>query len=257
MNPPVEKDLFSFACHVAQEAAQLTLNWFQKVDLQIDIKADGTEVTDADLSAEEFIRTAIGKECPEDTVVGEEDSTTTGTSSRRWIIDPIDGTASFVRGVPLYSSLLAMFDEYGPAIGLIHLPALGQSLLAGRGLGAINNGKPARISSIKSIPESCISSSSFDQPWWPDKPLRSILNSGAKTRTWGDGYGYFLVGTGRIEAMIDPSLYTYDIAPMLTVIPECGGTITTWDGGEILEDKKGLVATNGQIHEELLTTLSS
>jgi histidinol-phosphatase len=82
------------------------------------------------------------------------------------------------------------------------------------------------------------------------------LNSGAKTRTWGDGYGYFLVGTGRIEAMIDPSLYIYDIAPMLTVIPECGGTITTWDGGETLEDKQGWIATNGQIHEELLATLS-
>ena len=189
-------------------------------------------------------------------MVGEEDSTTKGTSSRRWIIDPIDGTASFVRGVPLYSSLLAMFDEYGPAIGLIHLPALGQSLLAGRGLGATNNGKQAQISTIGSIPDSCISSSSFDQPWWPDKPLHSILNSGAKTRTWGDGYGYFLVGTGRIEAMIDPSLYTYDIAPMLTVIPECGGTITTWDGGEILEDKQGWVATNGRIHKELLAMLS-
>ena len=92
-------------------------------------------------------------------------------------------------------------------------------------------------------------------PWWPEKPLTAILSSGAKTRTWGDGYGYFLVATGQIEAMIDPSLYIYDIAPMLTVIPECGGSITTWTGQSTLLDSEGWVATNGHIHDDLLSLL--
>ena len=123
VTPPVDKDIFSFGCRVAKEAAQLTLNWFQRPNLATDIKPDGTEVTDADRSAEEFLRSEIEKEFPNDTIIGEEIEDSFGDSSRRWIIDPIDGTASFVRGVPLYSSLLAMFDEHGPAIGLslIHI----------------------------------------------------------------------------------------------------------------------------------------
>ncbi len=256
VTPPVEKELFSFACRVAEEAAQRTLDWFQKSDLITDIKPDGTEVTDADRSAEELLRSEIGKEFPNDTIIGEEAEDSVGNSSRRWIIDPIDGTASFVRGVPLYSSLLAMFDEHGPAIGIIHLPALKTSLIAGRGLGAYTGEQQATVSSVNSIEESCISSSSFDQPWWPEKALMNITSCGAKIRTWGDGYGYFLVGTGRIEAMIDPSLYTYDVAAMLTIIPECGGTISTWSGETKLANSKGWVATNGLIHQEVLSKLT-
>ncbi len=257
MAPPVDKELFSFACRVAEQAAQSTLQWFQRTDLRTDIKSDGTEVTDADRAAEDFLRSEIADAFPNDTVIGEEAENYVGDSTRRWIIDPIDGTASFVRGVPLYSSLLAMVDEHGPAIGIIHLPALGESLVAGRGLGAYSGEEKATVSSIKSITESCISSSSFEQPWWPEEALLNITSSGAKIRTWGDGYGYFLVGTGRIEAMIDPSLHIYDVAAMLTIIPECGGTISTWSGETELADKKGWVATNGLIHQEVLSTLSS
>ncbi len=256
MTPPVDKELFSFACRIAEEAAQLTLQWFQRTDLKTDIKSDGTEVTDADRSAEAFLRSEISAEFPNDTIIGEEAEDSVGDSSRRWIIDPIDGTASFVRGVPLYSSLLAVFDEHGPAIGIIHLPALGESLVAGRGLGAYSGDEKAAVSSVDSIEKSCISSSSFEQPWWPEDSLLGITSCGAKIRTWGDGYGYFLVGTGRIEAMIDPSLYSYDIAAMLTIIPECGGTITTWSGETELANKKGWVATNGLIHQNILSTLN-
>ena len=254
--PPVDKELFTFACKAAENAAQLTLKWFQNNDLTADIKSDGTEVTDADRSAEDLLRSSINKEFPNDTIIGEEVEDSIGSSHQKWIIDPIDGTASFVRGVPLYSSLLAVIDEHGPAIGIINLPALGESLIAGRGLGAYRGNLIAEVSKIHSIAESCVSSSSFDQPWWPREALLNITSSGAKIRTWGDGYGYFLVGTGRIEAMIDPSLYTYDIAAMLTIIPECGGKITTWSGETELEDKKGWVASNGLIHKNILEQLN-
>jgi histidinol phosphatase-like enzyme (inositol monophosphatase family) len=257
MQAPVENDLLDFAKVIAAEAASLTLKWFQSHDLKVDIKSDTTEVTDADKAVEEYLRTAIGKEFPHDTIIGEESENFSGESHRKWIIDPIDGTASFARGVPLYSSLLAMFDDSGPAIGIIHLPALHEFIAAGRGRGVSCSQLDNSVSSISKIADSCISSSSFDIPWWSENSLLKIAASGAKTRTWGDGYGYFLVATGRIEAMIDPSLYTYDIAPMLTIIPECGGVISTWDGNTELEDKVGWVASNGFIHDDLLALLNT
>ena len=257
MQKPVENDVFQYAKMIAAEAAALTLDWFQSYDLKVDLKPDNTEVTDADKAVEEYLRTAISKEFPDDTIIGEESENFSGKTSRRWIIDPIDGTASFARGVPLFSSLLAMIDESGPAIGIIHLPALDEFIAAGRGVGITSSQPTISVSSVEDISNSCVSSSSFDVPWWPENSLLKIAASGAKTRTWGDGYGYFLVATGRIEAMIDPPLYTYDVAPMLTIIPEAGGRITTWDGKTELEDKVGWVATNGLIHDDLLSLLGS
>ncbi|HJM27984.1 MAG: inositol monophosphatase family protein [Acidimicrobiales bacterium] len=255
MTTQVDADLFDFANRIASEAATLTLSWFQKPDLKIDLKEDATEVTDADKAVEEYLRNEIGKNFPHDTIIGEEEDMSHGSSARKWIIDPIDGTASFVRGVPLFSSLLALIDDHGPAIGTIYLPALGEYIAAGRGLGALSSQTIPAVSNVKKIKDSCISSSSFDMPWWPEKPLKAILSSGAKTRTWGDGYGYFLVATGQIDAMIDPSLYIYDIAPMLTVIPECGGLITTWEGESVLLDRNGWVATNTHLHDSILELL--
>lgn len=255
MTVPIETDLLEFAARISSEAAALTLDWFQKSDLQVELKKDQTEVTDADKAVEDYLRNAISNQFPHDTIIGEEHENSDGSSARKWIIDPIDGTASFVRGVPLFSSLLALIDEHGPAIGSIHLPALGDYVIAGRGLGAQSSRQNTSVSTVKNIEKSCISSSSFDMPWWPEKPLTAILSSGAKTRTWGDGYGYFLVAIGQIEAMIDPSLYIYDIAPMLTVLPECGGSITTWKGQSSLLDREGWIATNGHIHDDLLSLL--
>ena len=148
MNAPIETDLLEFAARVSSEAATLTLNWFQKKDLQVELKKDQTEVTDADKAVEDYLRNAIGNQFPHDTIIGEENENANGSSTRKWIIDPIDGTASFVRGVPLYSSLLALIDEHGPAIGAIHLPALGDYVIAGRGLGAQSSRSNLSVSTI-------------------------------------------------------------------------------------------------------------
>lgn len=254
--PPVDPALLEFAAHEAAVAADLTLEWFQRSDLAVDHKRDGTEVTEADRAAEAHLRAAVGRAYPEDTFIGEEAGTTQGSSGQTWIVDPIDGTASFVRGVPLYSSLVAVLDEHGPAVGILSIPALGHTIVAGRGRGATHNGGPTSVSPVATVAHSCLSTSSFDQPWWPAAALEAVTTSGAKTRTWGDGYGYFLVATGRVEAMIDPSLYTYDIAAMLTIIPEAGGRLTRWDGAADLADEVGWVATNGHIHTEVLDLLN-
>lgn len=255
--PAVDADVLAFAADTAAAAAALTLEWFRGRDLHVEHKGDGSEVTVADRAAEELIRTAVLDRYPDDTVIGEEGGTTPGRSDRTWIIDPIDGTASFVRGVPLYSSLLAVTDAHGPAVGVVSIPALDEVVVAGRGRGATHNGGPTTVSTVATVADACVSSSSFDQPWWPAPALDAVTASGAKTRTWGDGYGYLLVATGRIEAMIDPPLHTYDIAALLTVIPESGGRITRWDGRDDLADGMGWMASNGLVHDELLALLAA
>lgn len=254
--PPVDEQLLADAIEIAEGAAALTLDWFGAADLRIDLKNDGSEVTAADRAAESFVHEAVRNRYPEDTIVGEETGETAGTGSRKWIVDPIDGTASFVRGVPLYTTLLAVVDEHGPALGIVIAPALDERVTAGRGRGCFHNSNPANVSGVEQVGDSCLSSSAYDGSWWPREALLAVTDSGAKTRTWGDGYGYMLVATGRIEAMIEPKLNTWDIAPMLTVIPEAGGVITTWSGSTELEQDAGWIASNGRVHGQLLDLIS-
>lgn len=251
--PPVDAELLDAAHEIALEAATFVRRRFDDGDMQIEHKGDGSEVTDVDLGAEDLVRRRVAERFPADTVIGEEAGVTEGTSGRRWIVDPIDGTASFVRRVPLFSTLLAVMDEHGPAVGIVAIPALNEIVVAGRGRGCTHNGRPCRVSSVDRIGDACLSTSAFDGSWWPADALANIAGSGARTRTWGDGYGYFLVATGRIEAMMDPSLNTWDIAPMLVIIPEAGGTITTWTGETDLAQGAGWLATNGLLHDDLLT----
>ena len=249
--PPVDSDVFEAAADIARDAVAFVKDGFQR-DFEVEIKRDGSEVTAIDKGAEELVRRLVAERFPDDTVIGEEAGVTEGTSGRRWIVDPIDGTASFVRRVPLFSTLLAVYDEHGPAVGIVAIPALDEFIAAGRGRGCFHNGEPTRVSAIDRLGDSCISASAFDGSWWPTESLLAISASGAKTRTWGDGYGYFLVATGRVEAMVEPSLNTWDVAPMLVVIPEAGGRITTWTGSTELEQGAGWVASNGKLHDEIL-----
>ena len=149
--PPVDRSLLDFAVDVAREAGESTLRWFRARDLAVDSKADGTPVTAADRHAERLVRDRVAARFPDDGVLGEEEPETAGATGRRWIVDPIDGTKAFTRGVPLYSTLLALDDEHGPAVGVIVLPALGQAVYAGRGLGAWCDGEPARVSATAAL----------------------------------------------------------------------------------------------------------
>lgn len=250
--PPVDAGLLDAARAIAEEAAAYVQKGFGQPSLEVEHKQDGTEVTEIDRGAEDLVRRLVTERFPDDTVIGEEAGVSEGTSGRRWIVDPIDGTASFVRRVPLFSTLLAVIDEHGPAVGIIAVPALDELVVAGRGRGCTHNGTPTMVSSVSGLDDACVSSSSFDGSWWPRDALLNVAGCGARTRTWGDGYGYVLVATGRIEAMVEPSLNSWDVAPMLVVIPEAGGTITTWEGGTELAQGAGWVASNGAVHRDLL-----
>ncbi|HEV7720629.1 MAG TPA: inositol monophosphatase family protein [Iamia sp.] len=250
--PPADPDLVTEAVELARAAGDATRRWFRHADLTVDRKGDGTPVTQADREAERLIRSELAVRHPDDGVLGEEEAETPGTSGRRWILDPIDGTKAFTHGVPLYSNLLAVEDEHGIAVGVINIPALGETVWAGRGRGCHLNGEPTRVSAVASIDEAFVSTSGFSP--WSDEALLAIQHTGAHLRTWGDGYGYVLVATGRLEAMIDPVAELYDLAPMPVILAEAGGRFTSLDGEDGPGHGSG-IATNGLLHESLLATL--
>jgi histidinol phosphatase-like enzyme (inositol monophosphatase family) len=251
--PPVDRALLDAAVEIAREAGELTLRWFQARDLVVDRKGDGTPVTAADRAAERLVRERLRERFPDDGILGEEEAEAAGTSGRRWIVDPIDGTKGFARGVPLYSTLLALDDEHGPAVGVIALPATGQAVYAGRGLGCWADGAPARVSTTAALDGAWLTASSYSH--WEDPALLGVKHAGCHLRTWGDGYGYALVATGRMDAMVDPTVARYDIAAMPVVITEAGGRFTSIHGEPGAEGGSG-VATNGLLHDDLLAVLN-
>lgn len=251
--PNASSELLLEAVSLLRSAGDLTLQWFGTAQLDVEIKGDGTPVTKADQSAERFLREQISQRFPDDTVRGEEEKDVIGTSTRTWIIDPIDGTKAFVRGVPLYSNLLGIVDEYGPLIGVINLPALQTTVYAGRGLGCFRNGELVRVSQKTDPRQSVLSSSSFTH--WPESSLLALKRAGFELRTWGDGYGYAMVACGAIEAMIDPEVALWDIAPLPVIMQEAGG-LFSGTNGQIFDlqpnEKFSAVATNGHFHAEIL-----
>jgi histidinol-phosphatase len=253
MSRPIERELLDFAVDLVATAGEMTLRWFRSADLAVDTKADGTPVTAADRAAERLVRERIGDRFPDDGVLGEEEPELLGRSGRRWIVDPIDGTKAFTRGVPLYSTLLALHDQDGPALGVIGLPALGQAVYAGRGLGCWSDGRPARVSETSTLDGAYLTTSGYSN--WPDRALLAVKHAGCALRTWGDGYGYALVAAGRVDAMVDPEVDLYDVAAMPVILTEAGGRFTTVDGREDAGGGSG-VATNGRVHDQLLGLLA-
>lgn len=251
--PPVDRALLDFAVEVARDAGKATLPWFRSADLRVDRKADGTPVTAADRAAERLVRERIADRFPDDGVLGEEEPETAGRSGRRWIVDPIDGTKAFTRGVPLYSTLLALDDEHGPAVGVIGLPALDQVVYAGRGLGCWADGRPAGVSETAELRGAYLTTSSFGH--WPEQALMAVRRVGCEMRTWGDGYGYALVATGRADLMVDPTVEQYDVAPMPVIMAEAGGRFSSLSGAPGAGGGSGL-ASNGRLHDAALALLA-
>jgi histidinol-phosphatase len=252
--PPADPATLELARELTQAAGERTLRWFRAADLAVEQKLDGTPVTAADRDAERFLRTELRDAFPDDGVLGEEEPPTPSQSGRRWIVDPIDGTKAFACGVPLYANLLALEDEHGIAVGVINLPALGETVWAGRGLGCWSERGPARVSEQATMSGAYVMSSSIST--WSERQLEMVEGAGGVLRTWGDGYGYALVATGRVAAMVDPIVEPYDVAPMPVILAEAGGRFTDLSGRETIEGGSGL-GTNGLVHHELLGLLEA
>ncbi|MEN6405097.1 MAG: histidinol-phosphatase [Thermoguttaceae bacterium] len=250
------------AVAAAQEAGRLTLDYFRRDDLEVQRKGDNTPVTAADRGAEQLLRRRIAEAFPDDGVLGEEfPDQQPGKSGFRWIVDPIDGTKSFIHGVPLYTNLVAVEFEGRSVVGVINAPATGECVYAARGSGAwqIRDGlppRPARVSRRATLSESLFVTSevlSFDKT--RRRAAYDRMQAAARlTRTWGDAYGYMMVATGRAEVMIDPIVAIWDVAPLPPILEEAGGTMTDWTGRPTHLAGEG-VATNGLVLEEVLKQL--
>lgn len=245
------------AVDILRAAGTFTLQWFDNPALDVITKSDGTPVTEADRGAERVVRERLAALHPEDSILGEELDDHIGSSSRTWIVDPIDGTKAFTRGVPLYSNLLAVVDEHGPLIGVINLPALNTTVYAGRGLGCFRDGRIVHVSA-RTTPNTCVLSTSGFGTWSEDE-LLGVTRAGFELRTWGDGYGYAMVACGALDAMVDPHVSLWDIAPMPVILSEAGGVFTGTDGREVSlipGSRVSGVATNGVIHDAVIAALN-
>jgi histidinol phosphatase-like enzyme (inositol monophosphatase family) len=251
--PACDPALLDQAVALARMAGDSTLPYFRSVELEVERKEDDTPVTVADRNAERLLRQELEVLFPDDAIVGEEEDDRAGTSGRTWIIDPIDGTKAFTHGVPLYSTLLAAIDEHGPLLGVICLPALPETVWAGRGLGCFLEGEPCHVSEHDDPVGAYVTASAIRN--WPTGALDATHDAGAFVRTWGDAYGYALVATGRVEAMVDHEAAIWDLAPMPVIITEAGGRFTDLDGVEQADGGSGL-ATNGLLHDRFLALLA-
>ena len=252
------KRRLEFAVAIARKAGELTLEYFRQEGLAVDRKSDDSPVTVADRKAEELLRAKIAETYPEDAILGEEFGEVDGTSGYRWILDPIDGTKSFIHGVPLYGTLVAVEHGGEGVVGVIMIPASEECVYAAKGQGAwYTRGTAApveaRVSSCRRLAEGLFLTSEvicFDEVGRQEAYAR--LQSAARlTRTWGDCYGFMLVATGRAEVMIDPYLNLWDAAALQPIIEEAGGSFTDWKGRPTIQSGEA-VATNGAIRDEVL-----
>ena len=248
---------------IAMAAGKHTLQYYRHPDLTFDAKKDDSPVTIADREAEQLVRKLISEAFANDTVQGEEFAEQTGTSKYRWIVDPIDGTKSFICGVPLYSTLLALEFKGEPLGGVIFIPALGEIIVAAIGQGSWtrtgdSNWHQARVSSKTNLDEAVFVVSqvdSFDERDATNR-YKAIEKAASITRSWGDGYGYLMVATGRADIMVDPICNAWDVAAIAPVINEAGGKFTDWKGIETTRGGDG-VGSNGLLHEKTLQMLGS
>jgi len=246
------RKLLDFGVELAREAGEITLRYFRK-EFETKVKANHTFVTEADLEAESFLRRRINDKFPEDAILGEEGGGREGSSGRRWIIDPIDGTYSFVHGVPFYGVLLGLEVEGEPTLGVINLPALGEVVYAAKGLGCYLNGARTGVSQTSKLGDSLVLATDFgtcEQYGFGAAAAELQRRAGAR-RTWGDCYGYALVATGRADVMFDPVMEVWDCAALLPVLEEAGGTFTDWKGQRTIHSGNA-IATNGALFREVM-----
>ncbi|MCA9048428.1 MAG: histidinol-phosphatase [Planctomycetaceae bacterium] len=247
-----------FAIEIARAAGDLTLEYFQRSSVQIERKGDDSPVTQADRQSELLMRERIAKAFPNDAIIGEEHGEAEGTSGYKWILDPIDGTKSFIAGVPLYSVLVGVVRKTESLIGVIRIPGLDECVYAEKGQGAWwTKGEaaaiPARVSNRNSLADGVFVTSQVDtfDSRSAIEAYQRLERAAYVTRTWGDGYGYLLVATGRAEAMVDPMMNIWDAAAIQPVLEEAGGTFTDWKGKPCIDGSEG-IGTNGLVLNEVL-----
>jgi histidinol phosphatase-like enzyme (inositol monophosphatase family) len=245
------KDVLEFAVDAAAEAGKITMEYFLG-SIDVDIKTDDTPVTQADRLTEAYIRECIEETYPFHSILGEEAGEKERETDYRWIIDPIDGTQSFIRGVPLYTVLIALEVKGEPLIGVIHNPPLQETVAGATGVGCYYNGAPCQVSSTSKLENAWVQVTDYaDLARLRPEFAKRILENSYSCRTWGDAYGYLLVATGRVDVMIDPIMNIWDIAPLKPIITEAGGVFTDLDGTPNAKGESS-IACNKTLHKQIM-----
>ncbi|MFW9919328.1 MAG: inositol monophosphatase family protein [Candidatus Thorarchaeota archaeon] len=244
-------EFLDFAKTIAENAGKVTLEHYGIIS-EFERKSDNSPVTVADRESEVFIRSEILSEYPTHSIMGEEFENKDTDSDFRWIIDPIDGTSSFVRAVPLYTVLLALQYRGSPVLGVIHAPRTSETVYAALEVGCFFNGKRAHVSSTEKLENAWVQVTDYaDLKKRRPEFTERLLNRAISCRTWGDAYGYLLVATGRADVMIDPIMAPWDIAPLFPIISEAGGIFTDLDGNPNVMGNSAL-ACNQMLHDEIM-----
>ncbi len=258
---PTYDDDLRLAHVLADAVERVTMERFRAEDLVVESKPDLTPVTDADRAAEEMVRHQLKRTRPRDAVEGEEFETT-GHGPRRWVIDPIDGTKNFVRGVPVWATLISLVDEGQPVLGLVSAPALNRRWWAATGSGAwtgrsLSSARRIRVSGVGDLSHASLSYSSLTG--WREIGRReqflALTDECWRTRAYGDFWSYMLVAEGAVDIAAEPELAVHDMAALVPIVTEAGGRFTSLEGQDGPWGGNA-VATNGLLHDEVLRRLA-
>ena len=252
MKPDVEA-----AIAAARAAGEIALRHF-RTDLAVEKKADRSPVTEADRASERKIVSVLSERFPEDGFLGEEFGDSSAGKRRRWIVDPIDGTKSFVRGIPFFATLVALEEDGEVTVGVVHSPATGELLWAAKGEGTFDEtGARVRVSSVARLSDSMLSFGGFavfrKEGYWP--AFERLVEGSARQRGFGDYLGSAMVARGWCEAMLELDVKPWDLAPLKILVEEAGGRFTDFEGRATIYGGSAVV-TNGRIHDEVLAILS-
>lgn len=251
MNYQADLDL---ALELADIADKISLERFRALDLHVESKPDRSPVTDADRSVEQALKKALADKAPNDALIGEEYGNT-GTASRTWIIDPIDGTANYLRGVPVWATLIALAIDGKPVVSVVSAPAMGRRWWAAPGAGALTRDidgatRQLKVSAISELENASLSYNNL-QLWDQVGKLAELTQLSRKiwrTRAYGDFWSYMLLAEGSVDIVAEHDLKIYDIAALVPVVEQAGGIFTALDG-PLTEETSSVLATNGKLHQ--------
>ncbi len=252
-----ESKELQFAIAVAKKAGDVALQYFQ-AGVKADMKADNTPVTVADRECEAIVRKAIAESFGQDAILGEEEGASGAQASRKWIIDPIDGTYNYARGVPIWALLLALEVNGEVEVGVVHAPAMNETFWAEKGGGAFRNGERIHVSKISAVAESFFVFGGPNRLAQSDlwEPLRKTIAATYRQRALGDYLNFAYVFTGKAEAALEVDVKPWDLAPMKIIAEEAGGRYSDLSGGQSIYEGSCLVS-NSLVHDELLKLLSN
>ena len=249
------QEFIDFSKQLAKASGDI-LNGYFRTGVAVETKADESPVTIADKKAEEVMREMIMKEFPEHGIIGEEFGNHNEDAEYQWVLDPIDGTKSFISGTFLFGTLIGLMKDRQPIMGVIHHPVTSHLLIGADGESRLND-EVVKVRETDRLRNATLLYTDFVDvgKYQNGIAFQQLLGRTHFNRTWGDCHGYFLVATGYADVMLDPIMSLWDIVALIPVIEGAGGTITDWSGNPPL-DGKGIIASNGILHEQVLKALN-